>query len=875
MISSVDRRSEYVENRAGANVRLNNFLTPYTLDDKSSILNAPCGYSNGVYPSLRPVGGENLLTYSNDFSNGIWAKSNLSVALSNGAWEVTDNTTSGSHYIYWGGTTPASTIFTLSVEAKAGSVDYLAIRLGGFTYAFFDVANGTLGAANSAFIDTKIEATSNGFYKCSATILTPSSNSASVFYPTDNNGSVSYTGTGTVAITIKNAQLEKGYRATPYTDTTASPAINADFTFTRGSAATRVTKDGLIKNVQILSDELVQNGDFEQIGSELITNGDFATDLSGWIADDINATNRITWESNGARFFCTNQNIGLSQQNVLTIGKAYKLTCDVNVTTGSIGLDGAILVGGSTVNLVNGFNEIYFVANSTTFKIKRTSTVSDCLLDNVSVKEVGQNWTLTQSTIEDGKLLLSTTDGSYTAATQTLGTIGNLYKVSLNVSNIVGTISVAIGGGTDVNITTNGTHIFEITSASTTLEVKRKFGITNVSATIDNISLIEITDDTDLPRIDYLGGTGSLLLEPQSTNLLTYSEDFSQSYWSKSQISVVDDSTISPDGTQNASKIIINSSTPYLGNSNISLTTGNVYTISCFVKKGTNRWVRLSSVSSVTLGAWFDLDNNVVGTVNSTSASIENYGNGWYRISNTITAVSGGNQAFLGLSDADGGTSSTQQGNTVFAWGFQVEEQSFATSYIPTSGSTVTRNAEVCNNAGSSDLINSTEGVLYAEIAALADDATNRYIGLSDGTGSNRVNIFFDTNNVLKAFVSGTSSISSNVDITNVNKVAFKYKSGEIALWVNGLEADTSSSTFSLSGLNDLSLSLNPTSSLKFYGKVKSVAVFKEALTDEELAKITSTTQQEVFYEMRDRMLQIDADYYEFGDYTTRLKKLF
>ena len=47
MISSVDRRSEYVENRAGANVRLNNFLTPYTLDDKSSILNAPCGYSNG------------------------------------------------------------------------------------------------------------------------------------------------------------------------------------------------------------------------------------------------------------------------------------------------------------------------------------------------------------------------------------------------------------------------------------------------------------------------------------------------------------------------------------------------------------------------------------------------------------------------------------------------------------------------------------------------------------------------------------------------------------------------------------------------------------------------------------------------------------
>ena len=55
MISSIDRRCEFVENQAGANVRVNNFLTPTTLDNKSSILNAPCGYSNGVYASLRPV----------------------------------------------------------------------------------------------------------------------------------------------------------------------------------------------------------------------------------------------------------------------------------------------------------------------------------------------------------------------------------------------------------------------------------------------------------------------------------------------------------------------------------------------------------------------------------------------------------------------------------------------------------------------------------------------------------------------------------------------------------------------------------------------------------------------------------------------------
>ena len=76
MISSVDRRSEYVENRAGANVRLNNFLTPYTLDNKSSILNAPCGYSNGVYASLRPsdARGPELVVNGTFDSDSDWTK---------------------------------------------------------------------------------------------------------------------------------------------------------------------------------------------------------------------------------------------------------------------------------------------------------------------------------------------------------------------------------------------------------------------------------------------------------------------------------------------------------------------------------------------------------------------------------------------------------------------------------------------------------------------------------------------------------------------------------------------------------------------------------------------------------------------------------
>ena len=293
-------------------------------------------------------------------------------------------------------------------------------------------------------------------------------------------------------------------------------------------------------------------------------------------------------------------------------------------------------------------------------------------------------------------------------------------------------------------------------------------------------------------------GCPHLLLENSATNLITYSEDFSQSNWQKYQISVDSNSIISPDGTQNASKIIINSTTPSLGDTSLSLTVGNTYTLSCFVKKGTNRWVRLASVSSGSLGAWFDLENNVVGTVNSTSASIENYGNGWYRISNTITAISGTIQAFIGLSDADGGTNSTQVGNTVYVWGFQVEQGSFATSYIPNYGTAlgVTRAAETCNGSGDAATFNDSEGVLMAEISALADDGTKRYISLSDGSNSNDVRLYFDTGGYISALtkVGGSTQAFLQTNAytqTNFNKIAFKFKENNFSLYVNGIEVAT------------------------------------------------------------------------------------
>jgi len=179
----------------------------------------------------------------------------------------------------------------------------------------------------------------------------------------------------------------------------------------------------------------------------------------------------------------------------------------------------------------------------------------------------------------------------------------------------------------------------------------------------------------------------------------------------------------------------------------------------------------------------------------------------------------------------------------IILWGANAtNDQDYATSYIPTSGSTVTRNQDVCTGGGSAALISSTEGTLYAEIAALDKDFTNRYITISDGTTNNRVVLRFNLSNQVSGFVtSGTAQavFSHSINILDTNKVAIKYKENDFALWVNGVEVGTDLSGNTPIGLDRLGFR-NAANDNPFFGKTKAVAVWKEALSDTELAELTT-----------------------------------
>ena len=372
---------------------------------------------------------------------------------------------------------------------------------------------------------------------------------------------------------------------------------------------------------------------------------------------------------------------------------------------------------------------------------------------------------------------------------------------------------------------------------------------------VNSAGLIE-TVATGVPRLDYpfidgvVQGCPSLLLEPARTNLVAYSEAFDNAYWTKNNSTVVG-GFISPDGTANAFKLVENTSTA--GHSvfrNSSTVTLSSHSFSCFVKTN-GRNVKLDFFGG-TNNAIFDLTNGTVISANGTglNAKIETLSNGWYRCS--ITQVQTSTTIYPNILCVDDSNESTYTGDGtsgVYIYGAQLEAGSYATSYIPTSGSTVTRNADVANGAGDASTFNDSEGVLMAEISALADDLTNRRISISNGTTSddNRINLMYTaaSNQITINYkASGTTRVSFSYvlkDVKDYNKVLMLYKSGDFRFYVNGFKLDTDSNTTMIADGTLSELAFEDAQNINnFYGNTKQVLTFKEALTDSELENLTS-----------------------------------
>jgi hypothetical protein len=193
----------------------------------------------------------------------------------------------------------------------------------------------------------------------------------------------------------------------------------------------------------------------------------------------------------------------------------------------------------------------------------------------------------------------------------------------------------------------------------------------------------------------HLGGCPNILLEPQRTNLTTYSEQFDDASWNKINSSVTANADISPDGYTNADRIYDNATSgQHRVGKNISVVSATTYTFSVFAKKGSLRYCYLFTVAG---GAsdryYFDLQDGVSITA---GGKIEDYGSGWYRISAQVTAAATGNELFA-FNLTNSSSSPTYSGTGTgyhMIYGYQVEAGDYATSYIPTTTASVTRNKD-------------------------------------------------------------------------------------------------------------------------------------------------------------------------------------
>ena len=424
------------------------------------------------------------------------------------------------------------------------------------------------------------------------------------------------------------------------------------------------------------------------------------------------------------------------------------------------------------------------------------------------------------------------------------GQSGKTFKVRARIwkgTSTNSTIAIFIGGAQKfITISPTPTYFeAELTAANTSmLTIYRAGGGGGVGTYfIDDVTVKEVTRD-NVPRIDYTGGgCPHILSEPQRTNLLQYSEAFN-SWNTKENVTVAEDTseTTSPSGNNTASKITINSgSTPRRLFEVVSTGSGSDYTFTLYAKKGTTDYIRILC-TSVLFDVNFDLTNGTK-TVTTGIGSIESVGNDWYRIQGTGTSSLTNEVPQIQLSG------SASVSDYLYIWGSQFEQGSYATSYIPTSGSTVTRNKDVFTRDGIGSLIG-TEGVLFVEMAALSNDLTNRSISLNDGTSSNRLLLYFSSasNQIAVVSTGFTGSINYAVsDETSFNKFAVRYKDNDVTLWVDGASRGTPITSATIPTFTALKFDSGAGAS-PFYGKVKQLQVYPTALTDEQLIELTGVT---------------------------------
>ena len=349
----------------------------------------------------------------------------------------------------------------------------------------------------------------------------------------------------------------------------------------------------------------------------------------------------------------------------------------------------------------------------------------------------------------------------------------------------------------------------------------------------------------NIPRLDYSNGTcPSLLVEPQRTNLALYSSSFDNANWVKTRVTISTDVATAPDGTLTADKIISDATlNSHFVRDDFASTIG---TVSVFAKADEFTFLKLSTNAFGFQASYFDLVNGTTVQGANHIATIEDYGNGWYRCAIYVSAAF--TQFYI--ENAGNSASPTHTGDGVkgiFIWGAQVEAGTYATSYIPTTSASVTRNADVISKTGISSLIGQTEGSVFWEgqisstvgfpqLFDLNADG-NKFIQIYNSlvSGVPRIGIYVQNVSVLL----NDGNIATIAFNTNF-RFALAYKNNDYVAYLNGVQVYSNTST-AVPPTSNFGLTAAGQGAETAGKNIKASALWKTRLTNDELERLTGT----------------------------------
>jgi hypothetical protein len=407
-------------------------------------------------------------------------------------------------------------------------------------------------------------------------------------------------------------------------------------------------------------------------------------------------------------------------------------------------------------------------------------------------------------------------------------------------------------------IPTNGNGDLTWTRASTAVR-------TNSTGLLESMG-------SGVPRLSYMyGSCPALLLEPQRTNLALYSEDFSNATWTKVAGTVASNSTSAPDGNTTADTFTSSLTTNSIVVRTVSITSGSTYSLSFYVKQGTQKFVYIrftsNALSNNFVSVVYDLQDGTVGQtqVGSSSgtlvsASVQSAGNGFYRLVLVASINQIDGNIGIGFASAKTGntfnnfggiTSTITSGNDFYLYGAQLELGAYPTTYIPTTTASATRVADTATKTGISSLIGQTSGTIFVDFQYNQDptDPNGRLLQLWETNDTtNAIVPLINQNNQfqLSTFGSGVGSAiigasSSTVISTGRNKIAITYTSSSVVVYKNGVLFVSGNPTgFFPTSLTSLDLGGSSFATRILGSPINKFALFKTVLTSNELIELTT-----------------------------------